>query len=147
MLTNKPPVIIRSLRYLHYFAGVFLFLFLVIITLNTVVITSYTVHGHSMDPTLHDGEILGISLINYFISAPSKNDIIVLYFSGDPTVHFVKRITNIPGETVSYQGYQHTLASDEFFVEGDNRSRSTDSRSYGPVNRNQIIGKVIWPIL
>ena len=57
-------------------------------------------------------------------------------------MRFVKRITALPGDNVFYQGSTYHLGADEYFVEGDNRQHSTDSREYGPIARKDILGKV-----
>ena len=96
-----------------------------------------------MDPTLHDGQVLGISRLAYVAEKPSKGDIVVLYYQGDESKYFVKRITAVPGDRVSYAGRTAVLGEREYFVEGDNRDHSTDSRIYGPINLDQIVGKVV----
>ena len=142
MLT-KPSLFIRSLRYIHSLLGTVLFFFLLIILTNSFILTSYTVQGHSMDPTLHNGEFLGVYLLSYLRSRPQIGDIVVVSYAGDSSVRFVKRIEGMPGDTVQVNGADTVLASDQYFVEGDNRDHSTDSRVYGPITKNQIIGKVV----
>jgi signal peptidase I len=145
MLTNTKSPAVKYLRYAHYFTEAFLICFIVFIVTNTFAFTTYTVHGHSMDPTLHDGEILGVNILGMTLANPANNDIVILYYAGDKSIHFVKRIVGVPGDTVTYQGNSVVLGPDEYFVEGDNHEHSTDSRVYGPIRRKQIIGTVAWP--
>lgn len=142
-MSTKPSLFIRSLRYIHALLGTVLFLFLLLIITNTFILTSYVVQGHSMEATLHNGEYLGVFLLSYVHSSPKIGDVVVLTYAGNSDVRFVKRVEGLPGDTVEVQGIPTVLQADQYFVEGDNRDHSTDSRVYGPVKGEQIIGKVI----
>lgn len=114
------------------------------------------VKGQSMAPTLDDGAIVLISKIN---SEYSKDDIVV--FEKDNTV-MIKRILGVSGDTIELKDksvYRNgiklqidcdfnksaviSLSEDEYFVVGDNYGDSYDSRSYGCINKESIIGKVL----
>jgi signal peptidase I len=132
------------------------------------------VEGPSMDPTLETGEFLIVSRLAYFFGEPQRGDIIVFhpsessYFFHDDDV--VKRIIGLPGETVSIEGGHvyidgvlldepyiavptqgsgpWTVPEGQYFVMGDNRGNSQDSRSWGALERAQIIGPAwlsYWP--
>lgn len=136
------------------------------------------VDGPSMQPGLHTGEVLLVNLLTYDFSSPQRGDIIVFHPPGEPSVEYVKRIIGIPGDTISItatavyvdgkklnEPYIAALApgqdesvvvipslklgKDDYFVLGDNRLNSRDSRFFdGPVTRQSIIGKaqlVIFP--
>ena len=124
------------------------------------------VDGHSMEPTLHDRSF-GISwILPLFFEDPDRFDIVVIQDHG---VYMVKRVIGLPGETLEYdQGvlmvdgqtieedfisdtvkletgsFSITLDDDEYFVMGDNRAHSTDSRYYGPFESSSIKGDGIW---
>lgn len=139
------------------------------------------VDGESMEPTLYDKEYLWVSKLHYLTGEPERFDVVIFpvdYYGEER--HFVKRIIGLPGETVYIdkdgviyindqvlqEGYgkeiieEHTrqraaepiiLGDDEYFVLGDNRNHSSDSRfdSVGNIKRDAIMGKVlvrIWPI-
>lgn len=135
------------------------------------------VSGASMEPTLSDGDNLIVDKLSYRFHDPERFDIIVFPFQYEENVYYIKRIIGMPGETVrideqgniyindellaeSYgreimqyagrAGENITLAEDEYFVLGDNRNNSSDSRdpSVGNIHRDKIIGKAwvrIWP--
>ncbi len=146
MSTDTTPRTIRLLRYVHALMGFILYIFLAFILLNTFLVTTFTVQGHSMDPTLHDGQILFVSLQSYRVQPPKIGDVVIVYYAGDHHVRFVKRILGLPGDTVQVGGKPVVLGSTQYYVVGDNRDHSTDSRTYGPIDKKQIIGKVVGPL-
>ena len=135
------------------------------------------VSGSSMENTLSDGDNLIVDKITYRFSDPKRYDIIVFPYQYEDNTYFIKRIIGLPGETVQIvdgtiyidgealqESYGRevmrssgmaadpiTLGDDEYFVLGDNRNDSTDSRdpSVGKIKRKQIIGRAwvrIWPL-
>lgn len=135
------------------------------------------VQGSSMEPTLSDHDNLIVDKISYRFKDPQRYDIIVFPFLYKEDTYYIKRIIGMPGETVYIDetgtiyidgevldenygrevmlsagraGEPITLAEDEYFVLGDNRNNSSDSRdpSVGNIHRDKIIGKTwvrIWP--
>jgi signal peptidase I len=137
-------------------------------------VQNYRVDGPSMQPTLHTSEYILVDKAEYYIHPPQRGDIIVFQAPPNPSQDFVKRVIGIPGDTVTvaqdgtvtvdgtvlnepyvadhdnpYDPRSWQLGSNQFFVLGDNRGDSEDSRYFGPVDRNLIIGKaalVYWPL-
>ena len=137
------------------------------------------VSGASMEPTLDSGDNLIVDKISYRFRDPERFDIIVFPWKYEESTYYIKRIIGLPGETVQidengtiyingevlqesygrevikaeYVGLAAepiTLGEDEYFVMGDNRNNSTDSRSamVGNIKREDIIGRAwvrIWP--
>lgn len=130
-----------------------------------------------MDPTFATGDYLIVDKLSYEIGTPKRNSVIVFKYPNDPSKSFIKRVIGLPGETIKIkddtvtivnkdhpEGFQidesyvvhtspgnmeKTLASDEYFVMGDNRAESFDSRSWGPLNKKYILGKPVmrlWPL-
>lgn len=134
------------------------------------------VSGHSMETTLSDGDNLIVDKISYRFRDPKRFEIIVFPFQYEEHTYYIKRIIGLPGETVQViDGYVYingemldenyglevmddpgiaaepiTLGEDEYFVLGDNRNHSSDSRdpSVGVLHRDDIMGRAwirIWP--
>ncbi len=135
-----------------------------------------TVSGQSMEPLLHDGDNLILDKLTYHFRDPERFDVVV--FDQTESDHYIKRIIGLPGETVQIiDGYVYingerleddvygkevmlqpmraadpiTLGEDEYFVLGDNRNYSRDSRDpgVGNVKRSQILGRAwlrFWPL-
>ncbi len=126
------------------------------------------VDGSSMEPNYHNGDVLKINLVAYLTSEPQRYDVVAIH---TPSMDLIKRIIALPGETVSIDengkiringeiiedpfaeeairqdmrglaANTIILKDNEYFVMGDNRNASTDSRTIGPIQKKQIIGKV-----
>lgn len=124
------------------------------------------VRGKSMLPNFTDGQVLMINKIAYRYALPERGDVVAMYWPGETEKRFIKRIVGLPGETVRVDGGKvyindlaldenyldpsvatsneltRTLQSNEYFVFGDNRSNSSDSRAWGPVPKSFLIGKI-----
>ncbi len=161
---------------LLYLLGVLLLTYLVI----TFVGQRTEVEGASMETTLYDGDNLIVDKITYRFRDPQRFDIIVFPFRHKEDTYYIKRIIGLPGEKVQIdelgniyidgevlrEGYGRevikaenvgiasepiVLGEDEYFVMGDNRNNSTDSRTeiVGNIHRKDIIGRAwmrIWPL-
>lgn len=170
---RKAGVLREILGFLLYVAVVVGITFLII----TFVGQRTYVSGSSMENTLSHGDNLIVDKITYRFSDPQRYDIIVFPFQHEDHVYYIKRIIGLPGETVQIEdgdiyidgelleeSYGRevmqsagiaedpiTLDENEYFVLGDNRNDSSDSRdpSVGLIDREDIIGRAwvrIWPL-
>ena len=102
------------------------------------------VKGSSMSPALSSGDKIRVDLFAYLFKRPARGDVVVFRAPDDSERFDIKRVVGLPGETVqSDDGRSLTLPMNLYFVAGDNRTQSTDSRAYGPVPRSAIIGKAL----
>lgn len=154
----------------------FAFLALIIVLpIRMFIAQPFIVSGSSMSPTFENGEYLVIDQISYRFQEPKRGDIIIFRYPKDTTKFFIKRVIGLPNEIVDIKGntitiinkeypeglvltepyvknksedsLRRTLASDEYFVLGDNRSGSSDSRSWGMLSRKLIIGRPFIRVL
>ena len=158
----------------------FVCLLAVVFVINTFVVQRTMVSGDSMYPYLHNKDQLMMDKLSYRFHDPERFDIIVFPFQYQANTYYIKRIIGLPGETVQImedgsiyingekleESYGReviqpetigraaepiVLGEDEYFVMGDNRNNSSDSRTdiVGNIKREDIIGKAwlrIWPL-
>lgn len=150
--------------------------FVIVMIIHQFVFNLSTVEGQSMQPTLQDDERLFVNKIIYLLGEPRKGDIVILK---DPRpvpadhVYLVKRVIGVPGDTIEIRDYQlyrngqrldepyiqspmlmasygpEIVPDEHYFVLGDNRNNSTDSRKFGSVHESLIKGRaewVVWPL-
>lgn len=136
------------------------------------VIQSYHVDGISMEPNFNSSELVVVNKTAYLFHAPQRGDVIVFHYPVDPTQDFIKRVIGLPGDTIQVNYNQvwvngvllnepyisapanmvaqkWTVPANDYFVMGDNRPRSDDSRMWGFVPKDNIVGKAVivyWPI-
>lgn len=136
------------------------------------VVQSYHVEGSSMEPGLLNDEYVLVNKIAYLFHPPERGDVIVFHYPLDTTKDFIKRVIGLPGDTITVdatniwvngvqlkepyismkanpQGNTWKVPPNQYFVLGDNRSVSDDSRYWGFVPRDYIVGKAVlvyWPI-
>lgn len=141
--------------------------------INTFLFSIYIVSGESMYPNFKDGDIIFWQKNVYTAKNPARGDIVVVSYPGDPdNKKYVKRVIGLPGEKLEIKnglvyindeeieekyldfGTETTpdgvwqLTDNQFFVMGDNRPESNDSRYFGPVEKKYLLGKslaVIFP--
>ncbi len=149
----------------------------IIIPVRYFLIQPFFVRGASMEPNFYDGEYLIVDEFSYHFNEPRRGDVVIFKYPKDPSQYYIKRIIGLPGETVKIKDGQIiiynsqnpqgmilnektyepqktfadlsiTLKEDEYFVLGDNRSASSDSRRWGPLPEDHIIGRAwirAWP--
>lgn len=150
----------------------------IILPVRYFLIQPFYVKGASMEPNFYDHEYLIIDEISYRFHQPARGEIVVFRYPLDTSEFFIKRVVGLPGEEVEVRdgrvyiapadgrekfvlsetylpsgftnGNQKVkLSAGEYFVMGDNRLSSLDSRSFGPVSQTNIVGRVWlrgWPL-
>lgn len=142
----------------------------VVIPIRAFVVSPFIVDGASMHPTFENLDYLVVNEIVYRFKAPERGDVIVLRYPANPSVFYIKRIIGLSNEKVSIDRGVVTITTadgetlalsepymvnedatytkdvllkeDEYFVMGDNRPNSSDSRVWGPLPRKDIVGRV-----
>lgn len=159
---TPPATLLRSI------IETFLLTAIIFLVVNLLV-GRFQIQQVSMLPTLHEGERVIVDKISYGLHPPERGDIIV--FSGHGALDLIKRVIGLPGETIEIHDSQvfingqaliepyltqptggdmpaQQIAPDHYFVMGDNRSNSQDSRSFGPIQSSAIVGRawlIYWP--
>lgn len=144
-----------------------------VVLIRTFLITPAVVDGKSMEPTLHNNNIVLLNKLDYRFNDIERFDVVVVNFEGEK---LIKRIIALPGEHVEYkennlyidgfvvdENFKHAttndfklekigylkIPGDKYFVVGDNRNDSVDSRMIGLVDKKDIVGSVsarIFPL-
>lgn len=142
------------------------------VLLHMFVVQVSVVRGHSMEPSLHDGDRLVVDRVSYSVVDVHRGDVVVLRYPRNPAVDFVKRVVGLPGDRIAMCDgallvngevqHQHwdcipdhenlpelVVPAGSFFVLGDNRPISCDSREFGLVAQELLKGRVrvrFWPL-
>lgn len=149
----------------------------IVVPIRVFIAQPFVVEGLSMYPTFHNGDYLVIDELSYRLGQPTRGDVVVFRPPQDKSTFYIKRIIGLPGESVSVErgvvtiigidgttttleepyvvaedatySLTTTLGADEYFVMGDNRPKSSDSRIWGALPKDNIIGRAyvrIFPV-
>lgn len=147
-----------------------------VVLVRTFIAQPFLVSGSSMEPNFKDGDYLLVDELSYRFREPVRGEVVVFKYPGDHRSYYIKRIIGLPGERIVVkddvvtvygidgkatklaEGYisgmsipknvDEQLKDNEYFVMGDNRDFSFDSRSWGPLTRDEVTGLVkfrLWP--
>ena len=146
----------------------------IVVPVRLFVAQPFIVSGASMEPTFEHGEYLIIDELSYRFGGPERGDVIIFRYPRNPKEFFIKRVVGLPGETVHIErgsiSIEHDgkelklsepyvtntgngssmevrLSQGEYFVMGDNRPQSSDSRSWGALPRENIVGRALFRLL
>jgi len=143
---------------------------IIVLPIRYFIAQPFIVSGASMEYTFHNNEYLIVDQLTYHFENPTRGEVIIFRYPKDPSKYFIKRIIGMPGETVIIDGNQvtitnkefpngkvldepyintmsgdtylkQTLGDDEYFVMGDNRDHSSDSRVWGTLPKDNIVGR------
>lgn len=154
-------------------------MFLLAFVIRAYIVQTFVVEGQSMEPNFHDGEYLLIDKVSYRFKEPQRGDVVVFISLEDQKLHFIKRVIGLPGEAVEItqnrifinnnqiqedylkrgeqtligdnfiNDFKTVIPQDHYFVLGDNRQNSKDSRLIGLIPKQNIVGRafiVIYPL-
>ena len=175
MEENKPKV--SGCRYWQAFTWEILKIVIIslaiIVPIRYFLIQPFFVKGASMEPNFLDGDYLIVDEISYRFETPRRGEVIIFRYPLEPSQFFIKRVVGLPGENVEVKdgkvyingselnetkylqnietvgNVEVKLDKDEYFVLGDNRDASSDSRKWGEVDKKLIIGRAwlrAWPV-
>lgn len=148
---------------------------IIVLPIRYFLFQPFFVDGQSMDPNFEDGDYLIVDELSYRLRDPARGEVIVFNYPQDPSQRYIKRIIGLPGETIEITNgkiyitnterieldeseylssifttgaININLGEKEYFVLGDNRAASSDSRRWGTLPRENIIGQAFfraWP--
>ncbi len=152
-----------------------LIILLVVVPVRLFIAQPFIVNGASMDPTFSNGQYLIVDQISYRFQDPQRGDVVVFKYPNDPNQFFIKRIVGLPGERVRIvnssvviyneefpsgmtlnepyvevyrdEEIDTELSSGEYYVLGDNRKASSDSRTWGALDSDFIVGRPFLRLL
>lgn len=146
---------------------------LIVVPIRMFIAQPFIVSGASMEDTFHSGEYLIVDQLSYFMRQPERGEVIIFRYPRDPSKFFIKRIIGLPGETVNIENSVVTITNEanptgfvlnepyietmtpqepieeilgdrEYFVMGDNRDQSSDSRTWGVLQEERIVGRALF---
>lgn len=148
---------------------------IIVIPIRMWIAQPFVVSGESMFPTFHDKEYLIVDEISYILGTAKRGDVVIFKYPGDTSRFFIKRVIGLPNESISVQhgeviitnkeypkglkltepyvnetnfdGGTYETGDNEYFVMGDNRNRSSDSRFWGVLPKKLIVGRAFLRLL
>lgn len=143
---------------------------LIVVPIRMFIAQPFIVSGASMDTTFENGQYLIVDQLSYYLHEPERGDVIIFRYPRDPSKFFIKRVIGLPGDTVQIKDTVVTIINDtypdglildepyiksmqpaapqievlgdrEYFVMGDNRDQSSDSRVWGVLQKERIVGR------
>ncbi len=163
----------KTFGYFWEVIKIVLFALLIVIPIRYFLFQPFIVRGASMEPSFYESDYLIVDQLSYRFHDPQRGDVVVFNYPQDPQKRHIKRVIGLPGEEVVIEeegifisteeemvlleedylfspkivGEERiVLHEEEYFVMGDNRSASFDSRNWGSLPRENIIGKVFFQI-
>jgi signal peptidase I len=166
--SSVPPE--RNQSFLSEILNFALIALVVVLPIRIFIAQPFIVSGASMESTFSSGEYLIVDQVSYRFEEPARGEVIIFRYPKDPSKFFIKRIIGVPGDTVDISGnvvtitnedhpggvvldepyvlemapnttLTETLGDEEYFVMGDNRNASSDSRMWGVLQRDKIVGR------
>lgn len=156
----------RVLKEIFEFALIAIF---IVLPFRLFIAQPFLVNGQSMYPAFNNGDYLIVDQLTYRFQEPKRESVLIFKYPNDPSKYFIKRVIGLPGEHLEIKEGQVyingekleenyieltkidnlsvTLDNDKYFVMGDNRAGSSDSRAWGPLEEKYIIGRPVIQLL
>jgi len=171
-LNSQPSFFKKTFSFVWEVAKIVVISLIIIVPIRVYVVQPFIVEGASMQPNFEDGQYLIIDEISYRFNSPQRGDVAIFHPPTDSKTYYIKRVIGLPGETVELregniyiyndeypEGFRlnesnyliksritqigkTSLKDNEYYLVGDNRDNSLDSRRFGPVKIDNIKGKV-----
>lgn len=145
---------------------------IIVIPVRLFIAQPFIVSGASMEQTFHNGEYLIVDQLSYHLGHPERGDVVIFRYPRDPSKYFIKRVIGVPGDTITIEGSTVSIQNEqvpqgmvinepyiasmrpgvtiveelgdrEYFVMGDNRDQSSDSRVWGVLQEENIVGRAL----
>lgn len=145
---------------------------IIVIPVRMFIAQPFIVSGASMEDTFHNNEYLIVDQLSYHVSAPLRGDVVIFRYPRDPSKYFIKRVIGVPGDTITIEKSTVSVVNEahpqglvlnepyvdsmkpgvtiveelgdrEYFVMGDNRDESSDSRVWGVLQEENIVGRAL----
>jgi signal peptidase I len=172
VMPEASPAPEKKMAFLAELVQVLLISLAIVLPVRYFLVQPFSVKGASMEPNFYDNEYLIIDALTYRLREPVRGEIVVFRPPNDRHDYYIKRVIGLPGETVEIMNGkvkvyndEHpngfsldesiyleteytpatqttTLKPEQYFLMGDNRPASLDSRAFGPVSREAIVGRV-----
>lgn len=169
----QQPEVKKEEHFLFEVLRVFVIALVIVAPIRLFVAQPFVVSGASMEPTFSDSEYLIVDKLSYSFEEPQRGDVVIFRFPLEPSKFFIKRVIGLPEESLEIRdanviitNAEHpegflldesylargnradgfltiTLKEGEYFVMGDNRKDSSDSRTWGTLPRGNIVGRTI----
>lgn len=169
----------NTLLFIWEISKIIIIAIVIVVPIRYFVFQPFFVRGQSMEPNFYNGDYLIVDEISYRFGKPQRGEVVVFKYPQNPSQRYIKRIIGLPGETVGIQNgkvqiynkegipqivdessylpefvqtsgdIRFRLDDNEYFVLGDNRQFSSDSRNWGSLPEENIIGRVFlrtWPL-
>ncbi len=143
---------------------------IIVVPVRLFIAQPFIVSGASMENTFHNGEYLIVDQLSYHLNHPERGDVVIFRYPRDPSKYFIKRVIGVPGDTITIEGNTVSIQNEqvpqgmvlnepyiasmrpgitiveelgerEYFVMGDNRDQSSDSRVWGVLQEENIVGR------
>ena len=173
---GKKDILKGFIGFIWEFLKIVIIAVIIVLPIRYFIFQPFIVKGESMVPNFQSGDYLIVDEISYRFGEPQRGDVVVLKFPLDDTQRFIKRVIGLPGETVEIKGgkvgiikdgkdlqldekkylpdmlvtsgnINVTLKPGQYFALGDNRQFAYDSRGWGILPREDIVGKALFRVL